>query len=74
LNELLPPWQLAQVELLPLEGTLNDLAGAPKDLPELCEDLKLRLPAEGELKDLPLVTLGPQEDLPSLGEDTREFI
>jgi hypothetical protein len=73
-NELLPLWQFAQVELLPLEGPLNDLAGALKDLPELSEDLKLRLPAEGELKDLSLVTLGPLKDLPSLEEDAREFI
>jgi hypothetical protein len=57
-----------------VEGALNDLPGALKDLPELSEDLKLRLPAEGELKDLSLVTLGPLEDLPPLGEDAREFI
>jgi len=57
-----------------VEGALNDLPGALKDLPELSEDLKLRLPAEGELKDLSLVTLGPLKDLPSLGEDAREFM
>jgi len=73
-KELLPPWQLAQVELLPPEGELNDLLGALENLPEPSEDLKLRLPAEGELEDLSLVTLGPLKDLPSLGEDTREFI
>jgi hypothetical protein len=70
----LPPWQFAQVELLPLEGELNDLLGALENLPEPSEDLKLRLPAEGELEDLSLVTLEPLEDLPSPGEDTREFI
>jgi hypothetical protein len=73
LNEL-PPWQFAQVEPLPLEGELNDLLGALENLPEPSEDLKLRLPAEGELEDLSLVTLEPLEDLPSPGEDTREFI
>ena len=73
-NELLPLWQFAQVELLPLEGALNDLPGELKDLPELSEDLKLRLPVEGELKDFPLVTLGRLKDLPSPGEDAREFI
>ena len=73
-NEPLPPWQFAQEELLPPEGALNDLPGALKDLPELSEDLKLRLPAEDELKDLSVVTLGPLTDLASLGEDAREFI
>jgi hypothetical protein len=58
-----------QAELLPLEGAVNDLAGGLDDLPELSEDLRL-LPGEGELKEPPLVTLGPLKDLRSLGEDT----
>jgi len=70
----LPPWQFAQVELLPLEGALNDLLGALKDLPNPSEDLKLRLSAEGWFEDLPLVTLELLKDLPSLGEDARESI
>jgi hypothetical protein len=74
LNELLPPWQFTQAEPLPLEGALNDLPEVPKDLPEPSVDLKLRFPAEGEMEDLSLVTLESLEDLPSLGEDTREFV
>ena len=73
-KELLPPRQFAQVELQPLEGALNDLLGALKDLPNPSEDLKLRLSAEGWFEDLPLVTLELLKDLPSLGEDTRESI
>ncbi len=64
-----------QEKLPPLEDDpLDDLLGALKDLPELSEDLRLRLLAEGELKDLPLVTLGPLKDLLSLVEDPRKSI
>lgn len=68
-NELLPPWQFWQEKLLPLEeDPLNDLLGPLKVLPELSEDLKLRLTVEGELKDLSLPLLGALKDLPELSD------
>lgn len=65
-----------------MEGELKDLSvprlGALKDLPELSENPKLRLPPrspmEGALKDLPLLTLGALKDFPSPPAGPLKFI